>query len=61
MLLDLVGFDPLRGDAAARELHLLFALLPTTSWMVMVGLLLWMRRALVRDTDPALAIAPPRQ
>lgn len=61
MLLDLVGFDPLRGDAAARELHLLFALQPTASWMVMVGLLILMRRALAREADPALAIASPRQ
>jgi len=59
--LDLVGFDPLRGDAAARELHLLFALQPTASWMVMVGLLILMRRALAREADPALAIASPRQ
>lgn len=66
LLLDLVGFDPRGGDTAARELHLLFALQPTVSWIIMVGLLLWMQRALVRDADPsladpALAIASPRQ
>ncbi len=59
--LDLVGFDPQNGRAAARELHLLFALLPTLSWLVMVGLLVLMRRALAREPDPALAIASPRQ
>ena len=58
--LDLVGFDPQNGQAAARELHLLFALLPTLSWLVMVGLLVLMRRALARDADPALAIGSPR-
>jgi Na+/melibiose symporter-like transporter len=61
LLLDLVGFDPQNGVAAARELHLLFALQPTVSWMIMVGLLILMRRALVRDPDPALAIAAARQ
>ena len=48
LLLDLVGFDPQNGKAAARELHLLFALQPTVSWIVMAGLLLWMQRALSR-------------
>ena len=48
LLLDLVGFDPRNGGAAARELHLLFALQPTVSWIVMAGLLLWMQRALAR-------------
>ncbi|MDR7059461.1 MULTISPECIES: MFS transporter [unclassified Sphingopyxis] len=48
LLLDLVGFDPQNGKAAARELHLLFALQPTLSWIVMAGLLLWMQRALSR-------------
>jgi GPH family glycoside/pentoside/hexuronide:cation symporter len=48
LLLDLVGFDPQNGEAAARELHLLFALQPTLSWIVMAGLLLWMQRALSR-------------
>lgn len=46
--LDIVGFDPKNGAAAARELHLLFALQPTLSWIVMAGLLLWMQRELVR-------------
>ncbi|MEI4508329.1 MFS transporter [Sphingopyxis sp. CCNWLW253] len=48
LLLDLVGFDPQNGEAAARELHLLFALQPTLSWIVMAGLLLGMQRALSR-------------
>ena len=48
LLLDFVGFDPQNGKAAARELHLLFALQPTVSWIVMAGLLLWMQRALAR-------------
>lgn len=48
LLLDLIGFDPQNGKAAARELHLLFALQPTLSWIVMAGLLLWMQRALSR-------------
>ncbi|MBR2172674.1 MFS transporter [Sphingopyxis sp.] len=48
LLLDLVGFDPQNGEAAARELHLLFALQPTLSWIVMAGLLLRMQRALSR-------------
>ncbi|HWW58917.1 MAG TPA: MFS transporter [Sphingopyxis sp.] len=47
-LLDLVGFDPQNGKAAARELHLLFALQPTTAWIIMAGLLVWMRRELAR-------------
>ncbi|MDO9367531.1 MAG: MFS transporter [Sphingopyxis sp.] len=42
--LDLIGFDPKNGAPAARELHLLFALLPTVSWIIMVGLLLLMHR-----------------
>lgn len=50
ILLDLVGFDPQDGKAAARELHLLFALQPTISWVVMVGLLLLMQRALARGS-----------
>jgi len=53
--LDLVGFDPQNGKAAARELHLIFALQPTTAWILMVGLLLWMQREFTRA--PALAIA----
>ncbi len=53
--LDLVGFDPQNGKAAARELHLIFALQPTVSWMIMVALLLLMQRQLVRA--PALAFA----
>lgn len=61
VLLDLVGFDPQNGKAAARELHLLFALQPTVSWIAMVGLLLWMQRALARAPDPALAIAAARK
>jgi Na+/melibiose symporter-like transporter len=61
LLLDLVGFDPKNGAAAARELHLVFALQPTASWIVMIGLLILMRRALARDADPALAIAAARQ
>ncbi|HKX90617.1 MAG TPA: MFS transporter, partial [Sphingopyxis sp.] len=55
--LDLVGFDPQNGKAAARELHLIFALQPTASWMIMVALLLLMQRQLVRA--PALAFAAP--
>src|SRR3546814_11282727 len=51
--LDLVGFDPQNGKAAARELHLIFALQPTASWMIMIGLLIWMQRE--------LAIAAPRK
>lgn len=47
--LDLVGFDPRNGGAAARELHLIFALQPTVSWIVMVGLLLLMQRALAQS------------
>ncbi|KTE35327.1 MULTISPECIES: MFS transporter [unclassified Sphingopyxis] len=43
-LLDLVGFDPKHGAAAARALHLLFALQPTAAWALMIGLLLSMRR-----------------
>lgn len=57
--LDLVGFDPQNGKAAARELHLLFALLPTASWIAMVGLLLLMQREIGRTA--ALAIAAPRK
>ncbi|SEH10661.1 Na+/melibiose symporter [Sphingopyxis sp. YR583] len=57
LLLDLVGFDPNDGASAARELHLIFVLQPTASWIVMVGLLLLMRRELGRAPDPALAIA----
>lgn len=49
LLLDLVGFDPKNGQAAARELHLLFALQPTASWVIMVGLLLLMQRELARE------------
>lgn len=45
-LLDLVGFDPQNGKAAARELHLLFALQPTAAWIIMVALLIWMHREL---------------
>lgn len=48
VLLDLVGFDPKNGEAAARELHLLFALQPTVSWIVMAVLLLFMQRELAR-------------
>ena len=55
--LDLVGFDPQNGKAAARELHLIFALQPTAAWIMMVGLLLWMQRELTRA--PTLAIAAP--
>ncbi|BBB07859.1 MULTISPECIES: MFS transporter [unclassified Sphingopyxis] len=61
LLLDLLGFDPKNGAVAARELHLVFALQPTASWIVMIGLLILMRRALARDADPALAIAAARQ
>lgn len=57
--LDLIGFDPQNGQAAARELHLLFALLPTASWIVMVGLLLLMQREIGRTA--ALAIAAPHK
>ena len=48
VLLDLVGFDPKNGEAAARELHLLFALQPTVSWIGMAVLLLFMQRELAR-------------
>ena len=47
-LLDIVGFDPKNGAAAARELHLLFVLQPTASWMAMIGLLVLMLRHPVR-------------
>lgn len=43
-LLGAIGFDPQDGEAAARELHLLFVLQPVASWTVMIGLLLVMRR-----------------
>ena len=46
--LDVVGFDPQNGRAAAREQHLIFALQPTAAWMVMIGLLVWMHRELGR-------------
>ena len=46
--LDIVGFDPQNGEAAARELHLIFALQPTAAWMAMIGLLIWMHRELGR-------------
>jgi GPH family glycoside/pentoside/hexuronide:cation symporter len=61
ILLDVVGFDPANGAAAARELHLLFALQPTASWLVMALLLLLIRRALAREATPALAFTAPRQ
>ena len=48
LALDLVGFDPKNGAASARALHLIFVLQPTGSWIVMVGLLLWMQRTLAR-------------
>ncbi|MBJ7498762.1 MAG: MFS transporter [Sphingopyxis sp.] len=57
LLLDLVGFDPRNGEATARALHFVFALQPTASWMIMVGLLVLMQRELARA--PALAIAAP--
>lgn len=57
VLLDLVGFDPRNGETAARALHIIFALQPTASWLVMVVLLLAMQRELARA--PALAIAAP--
>ena len=63
-MLDLVGFDPQKGAAAARELHLLFALQPAASWAVMIGLLLLIRRALARDralAEQPLAIAAARK
>ncbi|WP_082395783.1 MFS transporter [Sphingopyxis macrogoltabida] len=47
-MLDIVGFDPQNGQAAARELHLLFALQPTASWIVMAGLLVLMQRRFAR-------------
>lgn len=47
-MLDIVGFDPKNGAAAARELHLLFALQPTASWIVMAGLLVLMHREVAR-------------
>ncbi|MBK6413082.1 MFS transporter [Sphingopyxis sp.] len=61
LLLDVVGFDPKNSQAAARELHLVFVLQPTISWVIMIVLLLLMRRALAREADPALAIAAVRQ
>lgn len=48
VLLDLVGFDPKNGAAAARELHLLFVLQPAASWMLMISLLLLMHRHAAR-------------
>lgn len=48
VLLDLVGFDPKNGAAAARELHLLFVLQPAASWMLMIGLLVLMHRHAAR-------------
>ena len=48
-LLGLVGFDPQNGEASARELHLLFVLLPVASWTIMIGLLLFMRRHMPRE------------
>lgn len=57
LMLDLVGFEPGQGEAAARELHLLFALQPTASWAAMILLLLLIQRIFARD--PALAIAAP--
>ena len=48
-LLDLVGFDPKNSEASARELHLLFALLPTAAWVIMIGLLVAMRRHMPHD------------
>lgn len=43
-LLDLVGFDPKNGEASARELQMIFALLPAASLVAMIGLLIAMRR-----------------
>lgn len=48
LALDLVGFDPQNGKAAAGGLHLIFALQPTVSWVAMIVLLLFMQRALAR-------------
>ena len=45
-LLDLVGFDPRDGAASARALHLLFALLPTAAWVLMIGLLVLLQRTM---------------
>lgn len=48
LALDFIGFDPANGAAAARQLHLLFVLQPTLSWLVMVGLLLLLHRRMAR-------------
>ena len=56
-LLDIVGFDPKNGAAAARELHLLFVLQPTASWMLMIGLLALMHRHMPRTPASPLAAA----
>lgn len=48
VLLDLIGFDPRNGATAARELHMLFVLQPTLSWIVMIGLLVAMHRLMAR-------------
>lgn len=43
-MLDLIGFDPKAAAQSARELHLLFALLPAIGWGAMILLLVRMRR-----------------
>ena len=48
VLLDVIGFDPQNGQAAARELHLLFACLPAFSWGLMILLLVALRRYMPR-------------
>lgn len=49
-LLDVVGFDPQDAKTSAHALHLLFVLLPTAAWVVMVGLLWLMHRQAMRPT-----------
>ncbi|WP_422061845.1 MFS transporter [Sphingopyxis sp.] len=52
ILLDLIGFDPKGDGSAARGLHLLFALQPTASWIVMIGLLVLLQRRLAHRHAP---------
>ncbi len=52
ILLDLIGFDPKGDGSAARGLHLLFALQPTASWIVMIGLLVLLQRRLAYRRAP---------
>ncbi len=47
-LLDLVGFDPKNGEASARALHMLFVLLPSAGWAIMIVLLVALQAQLRR-------------